>query len=313
MLHLNNKKMRLRTIHEKINVEKWTSEDFAKYFEVSAETFMEVLKKRAGTQLKTYTEGLERNERILKKVSSANVQPAKKLAVAEPVEKTVLPEKKEVLKPVTSQNAEETAPVIKEEIKPNPEEAKKVSESEREVELGMEIEILREEVTLLESNSNRIDALIAEKNTAKQKIQSELESYFQKVKEAKERYVVIETQIEMLTSESEKTIEEYSAKSEELSKKEAELEACRTVEVYFDNNGLHVSKEEYVPSKDAIGAKHLELSELEEYEFCAVRDIKAIAAIVAAVSLLKKAGTNYTIAYEKCPEAVSKFLTKAAA
>ena len=313
MLHLNNKKMRLRTIHEKINVEKWTLGDFGRYFEVSAETFMDALKKRTGTQLKTYTEGLERNER-LSKVCSSTVQSAKKSASDMPTAKeTAVSSKKEVPQPESSVKAEETATVVKEEVNPNPEEAKKGSESEREIELGMEIEILREEVALLEANSNRIDALIAEKNIAKQKIQSELESYLQKVKDAKERFVAIEEQVVQLTSESEKTIEEYSAKSEELSKKEAELESCRTVEIYFDSNGLHVSKEEFIPSKDAIGAKHLELSELEEYEFCAVRDVKAIAAISATISLLKNAGAKYAIAYEKCPETVSQLLNGTAA
>ena len=95
-----------------------------------------------------------------------------------------------------------------------------------------------------------------------------------------------------------------SEEEEKLYKINKELESYKTVEIYCDETGFHISNVEYMPDDDTIDEILCKLRKdprMEQYMF---KTVQNVAKIKAAIALVEIVGLEYSVQLEKCSKDV---------
>ena len=288
MLYINNKQMALRTIRERIK-NGCTTEYFADFFGVDAKTFLNALEKRTGTKFKEYARCFCNEKRAKTSVTDL---------------------------PDVAQTSNITNVASKTNNYSYEKESEKKSMSiiengyNREEELTAIIKNLMAECEELSQKCEENDKSITQKQEEKKLIQEKLKKCLEEVQSLHEKYSVAEAEISKLEENGDALWERYSQKDAELTSAQEELESYKSVEVYFDENGLHVSNEDFIPSKESVSANFLLLSEDENYASYEVKELRALAAIRTAIEGLESVDAKFVLEKEKCTDFVQVLIEK---
>ena len=97
---------------------------------------------------------------------------------------------------------------------------------------------------------------------------------------------------------------ENKKRIETIQKINKELESYKTVEIYCDETGFHISNVEYMPDDDTIDEILCKLRKdprMEQYMF---KTVQNVAKIKAAIALVEIVGLEYSVQLEKCSKDV---------
>ena len=289
-IRLNGKKMTSYKIREK-RKQGWDTKEFAKFFGVTEESVLKTLRKKLGDQYLS----LNLTEPV--GFSSSRVEsnvPVAAIAVVQIAYDSV----KEM-------SLEET---MERDVVKAVEMVKSIS-ADPETELENKIASLRAEGEALSEKFAENESAISAKNEEFEAVQKRLQEIFDEVTKLRGEQSNIESAISELNQNSEEILEQIAKNENDMAIAEAELLEYRTVEIYYDEEGLHTSRPLEV-SKEAVMSKCLEFLAEDEYEMCPSKALKGIASIHVAISTLEAEGAKYDVALEKCTEDIRNFISE---
>lgn len=283
-LYINGISKDLRTIRELIK-DGSTAEQIAKPFNCSTETLLEALQVKTGVKFKEYKRDLIRNEGRSKRKTTIEIKRKEVGNMSENAEK----EKVELIEEETTKSHEEFL-------------IEQVQKQETSI-FG-----LREKLALANEK-------VIETETAKDATQQEVQVCYKQFQEIQSKLGELQkkfaNQVSLLDGRR-KEAEELSLKiaqeTEKLSRLNQELEMYKTIEVYSDESGLHVSNEDYLPDKETILEIICELADDEKVAQYKFETIKKMAEMKAAITLMEIAGVKYSVSAEKCSEEIKELL-----
>lgn len=264
MLYINNKQMPIKRIRVRIK-EGDTASDFAEYFGVSTQEFLEKLKERLTTcSFGDYAKMLDSNERKRKKMS----------------------------KKLNSQSEEKEMDEAM--------EAKEVSHEEQRVqELEQIIAFCNGKIASYESQIADNEKEKAEIIQQIEDVKESIAGYAEKIRQANKQLTELQSQKQHnseIASELQLSIEESK---NELEKAQIELESYQKIKISFTEFGIQISKDGIEPSAEEVEDKFLELSDTDPYADYSARNLRKAAEVLCSIDNIELMGLEYEVDYGK--------------
>lgn len=285
-LYINGRSKELRSIREYVKVG-YTKTQLADEFNCSAETFLEALKEKTGVKFKEYSRDLERNESRNKRKTGLEIK------------------RKEV------NSMSETTEIIESEPNMSYEKESTTTFRSRESELNEQAEKSKKNLSEMKENLEKKETDLIEKQNQKDDIQKkanhcneELLRIRKELEELRKSFAEVDAQIEAGKKDVEGLEQNISEEEERLDRINQELESYKTVEIYCDETGFHISNMEYMPDDDTIDEILCKLRKdprMEQYMF---KTVQNVAKIKAAIALVEIVGLEYSVQLEKCSKDV---------
>lgn len=285
-LYINGCFKELRSIREYIK-DGYTKAQLADIFNCSEEALLEALKARTGIRFKEYSRDLERNESRYKRKTGLEIK------------------RKEV------NSMSETTEIIESEPNMSYEKEDAMTFRSRESELNEQAEASKEKLSEMKEKLEKAKANLIETQNEKDDIQSKAnhcnEEYLRLKKELealRKSFAEVVAQIEARKGDVECLEQNISEEEERLNRINQELESYKTVEIYCDETGFHISNMEYMPDDDTIDEILCKLRKdprMEQYMF---KTVQNVAKIKAAIALVEIVGLEYSVRLEKCSKDV---------
>lgn len=286
-IRLNGKKMTSYKIREK-RKQGWDTKDFAKFFGVTEESLFKTLRKKLGEQFMSLN--------LTEPASFSCVDD--KAAVAIAVVQIAYDS-------IQDMSVEES---MEKDIVKDVGIIKSIS-ADPEIELENKLASLRAESEALSEKFAANESAISEKNEEFGAVQKRLQEIYDEVTKLRGEQTCIESAISELNRNSEEILEQIAKNESDITIAEAELLELRTVEIYYDEDGLHTSRPVEV-TKEAVMSKCMEFLEADTYPTCPSKSLKGLASIDVAISVLQAEGAKYDVALEKCSEDIRNFISK---
>ncbi len=286
-LHINGCFKELRSIRELIK-DGYTKAQLANMFNCSEEALLEALKTRTGVRFKEYSRDLERNESRYKRKAGLEIK------------------RKEV------NSMPETTEIIESETKNmSYEKERDMTFWSHESELNEQAEESREKLSEMKEKLERAKANFEETQNEKEEIRIKAnrcnEEYLRlkmELEELGKSFAEVTARLETRKDDVESLKHDISEEEERLDRINKELESYKTVEIYCDETGFHISNMEYMPDDDTIDEILCKLRKdprMEQYMF---KTVQNVAKIKAAIALVEIVGVEYSVQLEKCSKDV---------
>lgn len=273
MLYINNKQMPIKRIRIRLK-EGDTASDFAEYFGVSIQEFLEKLEERLTTcSFGDYAKMLDANERKRKKMSKKTEKESDEPTMNEVIE-------------------------VVEEVE-TLEAMQETYEERRVKELEQIIVFCNGRIASYESqmadNEKEKNEIIQQIEAVKQSIAG----YAEKIRQANKQLIELQSQKQQnskMASEIQLSIEESKA---ELEKAQIEFESYQRVKISFGESGIQISKEGIEPSAEEVEDKFLELSDTDPYADYSARNLRKAAEVLCSIDNIELMGLEYEVDYGK--------------
>ncbi len=285
-LYINGRSKELRSIREYVKAG-YTKTQLANEFNCSEETFLEALKEKTGIKFKEYNRDLERNESRYKKKTGLEIK------------------RKEV------NSMSEATEIIESEPNVSYEKESTTTFRSRESELNEQAEKSKKKLSEMKENLEKKETDLIEKQNKKDDIQKKAnhcnEEFLRirkELEELRKSLGEVDAQIEAGKKDVEGLEQNISDEEERLDRINKELESYKTVEIYCDETGFHISNMEYMPDDDTIDEILCKLRKdprMEQYMF---KTVQNVAKIKAAIALVEIVGLEYSVHLEKCSKDV---------
>lgn len=286
-LYINGRSKELRSIREYVKAG-YTKTQLANEFNCSAETFIEALKEKTGVRFKEYNRDLERNESRYKRKTGLEIK------------------RKEV------NSMSETTEIIESEPNVSYEKESAPTFRNRESELNEQAEESKKNLSEMKEKLERAKVNLTEIQNEKEEIRNKAnqcnEEYVRlkvELEELRKSFAEVTARLETRKDDVESLEHNISEEEEKLYKINKELESYKTVEIYCDETGFHISNVEYMPDDDTIDEILCKLRKdprMEQYMFKTVQNVAKIKAAIALVEIVGL--VEYSVQLEKCSKDV---------